>query len=64
MFVSMAVMCVMGCLFLYVYGDGIRTIILRYIVAVAVLGVFALLNRHDIITLVNYVKNHYFRKNR
>ncbi len=64
MFASMAVMCVMGCSFLYVYGDGIRTIILRYIVAVAVLGVFALLNRHDIITLVNYVKNHYFRKNR
>ncbi|MCR5672931.1 MAG: oligosaccharide flippase family protein [Lachnospiraceae bacterium] len=62
MFVSMIVMIAVGFVFLGLYNDGIKYIIIRYALATAITGVFAIANRRDIITLVNYVKKRFFGK--
>ncbi len=64
MFAAMLVMTVTGILFLKLYGDAMSAIIVRYLVAVAVLAVFAFINRRDIITLANYVKKRFLGKDR
>ena len=63
MFTSMLVMIGVGFAFLALYGDGIKTIAIRYLLAIATAGVFAIINRSDIIILVNYVKKRFFGKN-
>ena len=63
MFVSMIVMIGIGFVFLGLYDDGIKYIIIRYALAIVIAGVFAIANRRDIITLVNYVKKRFFGKN-
>ena len=52
-----------GFAFLALYGDGIKTIAIRYLLAIATAGIFAIINRSDIIILVNYVKKRFFGKN-
>ncbi len=63
MFLAMLAMTVVGLSFLNLYGDGIKTILVRYVIAIAITGVFAIINRHDIITLVQFVKKRFLRKN-
>ncbi len=62
MFVSMIVMVFTGLVFLNLYGPGVRMTILRYGLAIAVVAVFAIINRRDIITLANYVKKRFLGK--
>jgi ABC-type Mn2+/Zn2+ transport system permease subunit len=64
MFIAMIVMMGTGMLFLNLYGDSIRDVIIRYILAVAIFAVFAIINRRDIITLANYVKKRFLGKDR
>ena len=64
MFIAMIVMMGTGLLFLNLYGDSIRDVIIRYILAVAIFAVFAIINRRDIITLANYVKKRFLGKDR
>ena len=63
MFMAMLVMTVVGLSFLKLYGDGISMIVIRYVLAIAITGVFAIINRRDIITLVSYVKKRFSGKN-
>ncbi len=63
MFIAMAFMIGMGFLFSAMYGDGLRSALIRYGAALAITAVFAFVLRRDIITLVNYVKKRFFRKN-
>ena len=63
MFLAMLAMTVVGLSFLNLYGDGIKMILVRYVIAIAITGVFAIINRHDIITLVQFVKKRFLRKN-
>ncbi len=56
MFISMLVMVFVGIGFLYLYGEGALMTTIRYTLAAAMVAVFAIINRRDIITLVNYVK--------
>lgn len=56
MFISMLVMVFVGIGFLYLYGEGALMTTIRYTLAAAMVAVFAIINRRDIITLANYVK--------
>ena len=56
MFISMVVMILIGTIFLNLYGEGALMTTIRYGLATALVAVFAIINRRDIITLVNYVK--------
>ena len=56
MFISMLVMVFVGISFLYLYGEGALMTTIRYTLAAAMVAVFAIINRRDIITLANYVK--------
>lgn len=56
MFISMLVMVFIGISFLYLYGEGALMTTIRYTLAAAMVAVFAIINRRDIITLANYVK--------
>lgn len=55
MFVAMTVSTILGLSMLLLYGDGLRSALVRYAVAVVVLGIFAFMYRSDIITLYAYV---------
>ena len=46
----------------YFYSDGIKTSICRYLVAVIILGIFAIIRRNDIIILYAYIKDKYIKK--
>ncbi len=59
MFAAMIVMTLIGILYLLLYGDGIGMIMLRYVVTILTVVIFAI----DIITLINYVKKRFLRKN-
>ncbi len=63
MFISLALSIAVGLSFLLLYREGLNMILLRYALAVAIIGVFAIINRRDIITLANYVKKRFFGKN-
>ncbi len=63
MFLAMIAMMVVGLSFLNLYGDDIKMILVRYVIAIAITGVFAIINRRDIITLVSYVKKRFLGKN-
>ena len=62
MFISFAVMLLFGTSVLFLYGEGIKMIILRYAYAIVVLGIFAIIRRNDIILLLNYIKKRYLKK--
>ena len=62
MFISMLVMVFIGISFLYLYGEGALMTTIRYTLAAAMVAVFAIINRRDIITLVNYVKKRFLGK--
>ena len=64
MFIAMLVMIGTGMVFLNLYGDTIRDVIVRYGLAAAIFAVFAIINRRDIITLANYVKKRFLGKDR
>ena len=63
MFAAMLVMTLIGITYLLLYGDGIGMIMLRYAVTILTVVVFAIAKRRDIITLINYVKKRFLRKN-
>ncbi len=63
MFAAMLVMTLIGILYLLLYGDGIGMIMLRYAVTILTVVIFAIAKRRDIITLINYVKKRFLRKN-
>ena len=51
MFIGLVVSMGIGLLIMYFYSDGIKTSISRYLVAVIILGIFAIIRKNDIITL-------------
>ena len=63
MFAAMLVMTLIGITYLLLYGDGIGMIMLRYAVTILTVAIFAIAKRRDIITLINYVKKRFLRKN-
>ena len=63
MFAAMLVMTLIGIMYLLLYGDGIGMIMLRYAVTILTVVIFAIAKRRDIITLINYVKKRFLRKN-
>lgn len=63
MFAAMLVMILIGITYLLLYGDGIGMIMLRYAVTILTVVIFAIAKRRDIITLINYVKKRFLRKN-
>ncbi len=64
MFASMIVMTIVGIAFGRMYGDGIKAVLIRYLLALALAAVFAIIYRNDIITLVTYVKKRIIGKNK
>lgn len=62
MFAAMAVMIVLGFVFMSMYTDGLRFALYRYGLAVVLVLVFAFALRSDIITLVNYVKKRFLSR--
>ncbi len=62
MFTSMALCCGIGLLMSAFYRDGAAVIMTRYILAVVILGIFAFLKRRDIMLLLTYIRQHYFKK--
>lgn len=62
MFISFAVMMIFGTSILLLYKEGITMIILRYVYALAVLGVFAFIKKNDIILLFGYLKKKYLKR--
>lgn len=63
MFAAMLVMTLIGIMYLFLYGDGIGMIMLRYAVTILTVIIFAIAKRRDIITLINYVKKRFLGKN-
>ncbi len=64
MFASMVVMILVGTLFGRLYGDDVKVIVFRYMLAVVTVAVFAFIYRNDIIILVNFVKKRFFGKDK
>ena len=62
MFVSMLVFIVFGIGIMQLYGRGIVGCIARYLISAVIVVVFAFIKRRDIITLINYVKNHFLKR--
>ena len=63
MFIAMFAMTLAGIAYLFMYGESISMIVVRYAVTSVIVAVFAIAKRHDIITLINYVKKRFLRKN-
>ncbi len=64
MFTVMTVCCILGIGMSVLYRDGLQTVIARYVAAVVILGVFAIIKRRDIMLLLAYIKQKYLKKNR
>ena len=62
MFLSMLICAAAGIAMSVFYGDGIKTAVTRYAIAVTVLGIFAFIRRNDIIILIDYIKNRYLKR--
>ncbi len=63
MFAALFVMFGAGLVFGGMYGETLRSVLIRYGTALAIFGVFAFIKRRDIITLVYYVKKRFLGKN-
>ena len=59
MFVALLIMFALGLGFKQLYYGEVITAVVRYALALVIVGVFAIIKRRDIITLLNYVKNHF-----
>ena len=62
MFIALAIMFVLGILFKQLYYGSIAVTVIRYAAALAIVGIFAIIKRSDIITLLNYVKKHFLHR--
>ncbi len=62
MFSAMGICMILGIAMSFLYKDGIFFVIVRYALAVVVLGVFAFIRRDDIMMLVDYVSKKYGNK--
>lgn len=62
MFIALAIMFVLGILFKQLYYGSIAVTVIRYAAAFAIVGIFAIIKRSDIITLLNYVKKHFLHR--
>ncbi|MCR5790001.1 MAG: polysaccharide biosynthesis C-terminal domain-containing protein, partial [Lachnospiraceae bacterium] len=63
MFLALGGVILIGLSMLLLYGDALGTRLLRYAYALLLSGVFAFIYRNDIITLIDYFKNRYGKKN-
>lgn len=62
MFISCVIAVVLGLSEMYFYKDGINNTVIRYILAIIFLGIFAFIQRNDIIILYSYAKNKFLHK--
>ncbi len=62
MFIALTITIGLGVGMLYFYNNGAKYIAGRYIYAVVILGIFAIINRSDIILLYDYIKKRYLKK--
>jgi len=62
MFIGLIVSTAIGMLIMYFYRDGIKVSMERYIVAIIILGIFAIIKRNDIITLYAFIKKKYLHR--
>ena len=63
MFIALLIMFMVGMLFKQLYYGKIYVAVIRYALAFAIVGVFAIIKRRDIIILIGYVKKHFLHKN-
>lgn len=59
MFIALVLMFGLSLVFARLYNGGVMVAVARYVLAVVIIGVFAIIKRRDIITLVNYVKKNF-----
>lgn len=62
MFASLFISICVGTIIMYFYRDGLSIAVSRYILAIVMLGIFAFIERNDIITLVAFIKKKYLHK--
>ena len=62
MFGALIVSIIVGLVFMYLYNLGTMGTIMRYLLAVVIATIFAIVKRRDIIMLVNYVMNRLRKK--
>lgn len=62
MFIGFTISIMIGMFIMYFYNDGARNIISRYLSAVIILGIFAIVKRNDIMTLYAYIKKKYMKR--
>ena len=62
MFTAMLICGTAGISMTLFYGDGVRAIVLRYLVAAAVLSVFAIVKRNDIMILIDFILVKYLKR--
>ena len=62
MFTALLICVILGLSMCLMYGDGIKNILMRYVVAFVVLGIFAIIRRNDIILLFDYLKKRFLKK--
>ena len=62
MFTALLICVILGLSMCLMYGDGIKNILMRYVVAFVVLGIFAIICRNDIILLFDYLKKRFLKK--
>ncbi|MCR5735392.1 MAG: oligosaccharide flippase family protein [Lachnospiraceae bacterium] len=61
-FMSLAFTLLIGLSFLLLYADDLKIRILRYVCAVSVLGIFAFVNKNDIIKLTDFIRTRYLKR--
>lgn len=62
MFLGLIISILIGMGIMYFYKDGVESAIKRYVFVIIILGIFAFINRDDIIILYDYVKKRYLKK--
>lgn len=62
MFAAMFVFIVLGIGIMQFYNYGLIGAVIRYVAALMIVVIFAIVKRHDIIILIDYVKKHFLRK--
>ena len=62
MFIALAIMFVIGLVFRQLYNGSVVIAVIRYVIALVIVGIFAIIKRSDIITLLNYVKKHFLHR--
>lgn len=62
MFIGLLMSTLVGMIIMSFYKDGANNICLRYLTAIVILGIFAIVRRNDIITLYAYVRKKYLHK--